>query len=293
MQAVGTSDWLLSPPTEASKYSFYPALHPLAFQTQIGAPHLSASGLYGIDLNSDLLTGATTDEIRRDISLIEADFIRLIPGQILVIPPYWTAQSLASATSVTVSMPIYDTVDLEVRLKAIRNYPRFTDISNTISEVMKAESSSKVQEGDETTGHKEGEVDPELWLREKLLSLIRILNTALAGEEWYSTLLDSYETFHTQIASVKADFAHRVIGKACSISEVISDGQSSTLDSKLRAKLSHHESEVSSLLKSTLDQSSERHIAASLVAESALYAVLQETESIHSFLHECESLWIR
>lgn len=294
MQAVGTSDWLLSPPTEASKYRFYPSLHPLAFQTQIGAPHLSVSGLYGIDLDSDILSGGATEgniQGAGDVSSIDVDFVRLIPGQILVVPPYWTAQCLASATSVTLSTSIYEPVDLEVRLKAIRNYPRFTDIGNTISEVIKSENPSKQQEGDEKASNAEFEVDPELWLREKLLSLIRILNGALSGEDWYNPLLDSYETFHTQVVAGKADFAHRVIGKACSISEVISDGKSSSIDSKLRNKLFQFESEISTLLKSTLDLSTERHIAASLVAESALYAVLQEAESIHSFLHECENLW--
>lgn len=292
MQAVGTSDWLLSAPKEAQKYRFYPSLHPLGLQTQLGANQLSATGLYGIDLDSDILTEGAHDPSTQasDIASIDVDFIRLIPGQILYIPPFWTAQSLASATSVTISTDLSEPTDLEERLKAIRIHPKFAALGNLISEVMKQEMISNLNKEAEADADSDVSVDPEVWLREKILSLIRILKSSLADTDWKADLLDSYETFHTQIVVGKGDFAHRVIVKACSISEVISGGDSQDLDSKLRKTLFSAEQEISALLKHTLAEAPDRRIASSLIAESALFATLQDADVIHGFLHECHTI---
>ena len=293
MQSVGTSDWLLAPPTEAQKFHPYPLLHPLALQTQLEDSHLSSSGLHGIDLNSDILTEGAGEWVNQgaEIESISVDYIRLVPGQLLFIPPYWTAQSMASATSVTLSTSDLDSTDIEARLKAIRDDPRFSKISDIISDVMKREARKESNQNEEMQSEALGEVDPEVWLREKILSLIRILKTSLHGHDWYSGLFDSYETFHNQIAATKADFAHRVVGKACSIGEITSEGKSLSLDSKIRAALAQVEAELSTSLSNTLEVSTEPKIASGLIAESAIYAVLHEADVMHSFLHECQKLW--
>ena len=255
MQASGETDWLLAPPEEAGKMALNSFFHPFALQAQLDLhAKLNSSYLASMDLEETYWGG----EERSDVHV---QYIRLFPGQLLYVPPFWVAHNLASSTS--------------VYLKALLDFG--------IEKRLEAVGTAKLKEIEKIIETTQSPPDQALTLKvQVLLHLLHDIHPKL----WLGPLLKSYDALYSNFVLTKADLSHKMIISAC-ISQNIE-----TLPEVIRK----HTEEVSNQVLEVMEDKqwkspSQRSIVSTITADALMIALLDDPRLIHDFLHECHHHW--
>lgn len=279
-QAIGTTDWILSPPSQFSRYATFPLSHPLRLQSQLEVARVSVDSSSNSHLKTMPLSDSLEDSIEFESSHldglsdldgppIEVQYTRLRPGQILVVLPLWTAQMVASSTSVHLLAPLANH-PLKALLSTISTHENIARITSMALE----------------------REDPQQDLNFRIQSIHRIL-APFPRISWYNLLMQSYEVFHASIVVGKMNIAQQMVGKSCELifDDLVAAAANREVPSQELLKL---EEKLYSLVKESFDsmeKPEEKVIALSLAAESVIFGILQDSQLTHSFLHKCEPLW--
>jgi len=285
-QSIGTTDWLVSPPSQSSKYQPFPLFHPLRLQSQLdftfadGDSHhlLKTTDLSEEDhqeisqtsnANASSSTSSTHEESHSSITEIDVLYTRLRPGQMLYIPPLWTYQTLATSTSVAIVVPT-GRDPLKLKLDAIARHPNVKSIASKASE----------------------QEDPQQDLDFRIHSLLRIL-APIPRLMWYPNTMQSYEAFHSRLVMGKMNIAQQMVRQSClARGGLVIDRP--PLPAAPSQEIRELESELTALIlgmEKSFEKQESQVISVSLAAESVLFGFLQDPQLTHSFLHECEHYW--
>lgn len=291
MQGSGTSDWLVSSPSEVNRFNPYPFLHPLSLQSQLDTETLILPDISTMDFSQ--LSIDDTVLLANSAGSIEAQYVSLLPGQLLYVPALWNAQFVTKSTSVIAMVELNDGKVLETRLKEISQNGPFKQVGENIELLWKESHKNAHGEG-EKEGENPTDINPELLIREKILSLVRILHGSFFGSQTYSDVFTSYEAYHSHIVATKSDLIHKVVSKACDTPEMTTTGEHFNFDEKVRQALAPEEQRIIKEVRDALEiakDSTDRPIVQRLFAEAIMYAALQDGSVIHNFLHDCSVLW--
>lgn len=267
LQAQGVTEWVLSPPSEAYKYQYYPYLHPLAIQSQLDFSIVSDTGLYGIGVND--LSQSADSSSQEEYIPIEVVHATLRAGKILFIPPLWTAHMVASMTSVTAELDL-DLQHVATEVKSLLKTDRVdlwgVELPDDPVEAIKIRVGLLADAVRHLLNHVDRTLDvaPKDWT-----------------EAWFTEFFASFERFHSQLASVRYDLAHSLIRDGCFDAPLAPPTK--TIVPQLMTSMR---------MLDAFKTLPEKSLVLGWILESASFALLGDPRAIHSFFHECQSSFL-